>query len=154
MMLLLAEGFLLLKGQLGFFFTFKWIIIFSFHLTFIQYSSWQVHVCLLYVRLTHQQVLDQLSHTGCSLCWLFLSGCQLDQCRQEVLTFLHILNCLLPKTQSIRIMNKFSSHLSISMSYIFYYTVTIYVSIYFECHKLYSTLIVHADTQLYLILWA
>lgn len=54
---------------------------------------------LLYVQLTHQQVLDQLSHTGCSLCRLFAGGRQLDQGSEEALAFLHILQCLLPKEE-------------------------------------------------------
>lgn len=55
-------------------------------------------VCLPFLSVSHQQVLDQLSHTGCSLCWLLPIGCQLDQCRQEVPTFLHVLDCFLTWT--------------------------------------------------------
>lgn len=58
------------------------------------------------MRHTHQQVFDQLPHSCCSLCGLFPAGCQLDQCRQEVLAFLYILHCLLWQTETIRILNK------------------------------------------------
>lgn len=80
------------------------------------------------VQLTHQQVLDQLSHTGCRLCWLLPSGGQLYQRRQEVPTFLYILHCLLTETQNVPIVNKLSPHVLTTILYItslpwFYYAV-------------------------------
>lgn len=99
---------------------------------------------------THQQVLDQLSHTGCSLCWLFPSGCQLDQCRQEALTFLHILHCLLPKNtehsdyeQILKI--SFANNITACFAFS-YYTVIVYLIIHLECSKLYSALSQHMQT--------
>ena len=71
----------------------------------------------LYVKVTHQQVFSQLSHGGCSLCWLRPIGSQFYQCRQEVLTFIYILQCLLPETQHILLMNKVMFHLWITALY-------------------------------------
>lgn len=62
----------------------------------------------IFVALTHQQVLDQLSHKCCSLWWLFARWCQLHQCRQKVLALLYILYCLL---KNIQIRNEMFNHL-------------------------------------------